>query len=260
MLNRYYPLVSVIVNNYALFSPHVTNSFCIRFFQWQGCTGVIACMLAEIILQMRLYALYSLDKRILVLMGSCFLLTSTASAVIMGSILSQITVSSFRLMPGLVFCVAGNIPDYSYAFWIPILAYESLLCGLALFRGFQTFRSSASPFRSGKYLVSILIRDSVLYFVVMFATYLTNLLVWIIASESVLEIPIGFSVAMSCVMGNRIILNVRKMNKILSHSDRSLPHRTLTSMNAQRSTVVWQGDRALSDIEMDRLRSLRAEA
>jgi hypothetical protein len=69
-------------------------------------------------------------------------------------------------MPGFAFCVARNTPDYFYAFWIPILAYESLLCGLALFRGFQTFQHSASPFRSGRYLVRILIRDSVLYFLV----------------------------------------------------------------------------------------------
>jgi hypothetical protein len=134
---------------------------------------------------MRLYALYSLDKRILLFMVGFFLVSSTASAVVIGSVLSQITgivypifgqfrsdwclhgvAFSFRPIPGLAVCVANNIPDYFYAFWIPILAYESLLCGLALFRGFQTFRSSASPFRSGKYLVRILIRDSVLYFLV----------------------------------------------------------------------------------------------
>ena len=73
---------------------------------------------------------------------------------------------AFRPLPDLIFCVPSRITTHFFAFWVPMLAYESLLCGLALFRGFQAFQSSTSPFRSGKYLVSILIRDSVLYFLV----------------------------------------------------------------------------------------------
>jgi hypothetical protein len=32
------------------------------------------------------------------------------------------------------------------------------------------------------------------------------------SQENLLEIPIGFSLAMSCVMGNRMVLNVREIN------------------------------------------------
>jgi hypothetical protein len=40
---------------------------------------------------MRIYALYSLNKKILALMVVCFAFASAASAVIMGTALSQIT-------------------------------------------------------------------------------------------------------------------------------------------------------------------------
>ncbi|KAJ8090747.1 hypothetical protein PM082_018313 [Marasmius tenuissimus] len=69
-----------------------------RFFQWQGWTGLLACMIAESILQMRLYALYSLNQRVLVMMVAAFLLTSAAAAAIMETVISNIfSVTAFTV-------------------------------------------------------------------------------------------------------------------------------------------------------------------
>ncbi|KAJ7050358.1 hypothetical protein C8F01DRAFT_1264234 [Mycena amicta] len=228
IINRYYTLISVCVNNYALFSPSLSDSVsihqvlalpsppdsqsysCLAFFRWQGWTGLIAFMIAEVILQMRLYALYYLNKKVLALMLSLFVLCSATSAAIMGTVLNGIS-STAHPIPDVTFCRPNNVPHYFFAFWLPVLLFESLLCVLALYRGFQTFRASVSLYQSGRHLVAILIRDSVLYFLVMFATYLTNLLVWLIARPSLLEVPVAFSVALSCCLGNRIVLNVREV-------------------------------------------------
>ncbi|KAJ8508721.1 hypothetical protein ONZ45_g9042 [Pleurotus djamor] len=185
--NRYYGLASVIMNNYGFFSPHLTD-------------------------EMRLYALYFLNKKVLAVMVSSFIISTALSAVVMGTILSGITAHA-HAVPGVLFCLPNKVGDHFFLFWIPVLCFESLLVGLALFRGFQAILSDGSLFRSGRALVNVLIRDSVLYFLVMFATYLTNMLVWIGAPQSLLEVPIGFSVAMSCVLGNRIILNVRRTTR-----------------------------------------------
>jgi hypothetical protein len=69
-----------------------------------------------------------------------------------------------HFIPGFTFCIPFGVPDYLYAFWIPILAFESLLCGMALFRGFQAFRYRQSVFQSGQHLVTLLLRDSIVYF------------------------------------------------------------------------------------------------
>jgi len=259
VINRYYTLLSVIINNYALFSPTLTDSFCLRFFHWQGWTGLIACMIAEVILQMRLYALYFLNKKVLALMVATFIVSSSSSAVIMGRVLSGISAVSHPL-PGVTFCVPIGVPDYFFAFWVPIIGFESLLCGLALYRGFQTFRASGSLFQSGRHLVAILIRDSVLYFFVMFATYFTNLLVWASASTNLLEIPIAFSVALSCCLGNRMILNVREVNREIEvskekeHSGESMKHQS-----RQTRSSFFSPAEQLTDIEMAQLRSMRAD-
>jgi hypothetical protein len=63
-------------------------------------------------------------------------------------------------------CSTQYLPRGIYRYWIPMLSYESLLCVLVLLQGFQRFRSDRSIFRSGKRLVSNLIRDSVIYFLV----------------------------------------------------------------------------------------------
>lgn len=62
-------------------------------------------------------------------------------------------------------CVPFGLPDNFYAFWIPMLISESVLCGLALFRGFKSYRPADNVLQSGRRIIEILVRDSVYYFV-----------------------------------------------------------------------------------------------
>ncbi|KAJ3871816.1 hypothetical protein F5051DRAFT_422693 [Lentinula edodes] len=257
IINRYYSLASVVANNYALFGTALTNSGCLRYYHWQGWTGLIACMIAETILQMRLYALYFLNKRILYLMVGSFILTSASAATIMSIAINQFQAET-HLLPGLP-CVALHVPSYFYSFWIPILAFETLLCILALIRGFRAHTESGYPVRSdsGKRLVSLLIRDSVCYYVVMFATYLTCLLVWVVNID-LLEVPIGFSIAFSCVLGNRVIFNVRKVNQEMKGSSETTTNDGTDKLDSLDDPEPLSD--TLTDFEMAQLRSLRAES
>ncbi|CCM01789.1 uncharacterized protein FIBRA_03856 [Fibroporia radiculosa] len=190
----------------------------LTWYRWQGWTGVITFVIAELILQLRLYALYLLDKRILIFMVTCSLAAAASSAAIMGSVLANITATAHPF-PGYSFCYASGISAHFYAFWIPMLVSESVLCGLALVRFMQSHRARSTLFMSGMRLVERLIRDSVFYFIVsemwrrrrMFATYLVNAIVFVVGTTAEVEIPVGFAVALSCILGNRLCLNVRGM-------------------------------------------------
>jgi len=216
--------------------------------QWQGWTGLVAFMVAEAILQIRIYALYSLSKKVLALMLIPYVVCSACSAWMIASELSSTAVTAVVPAEG-SFCLPSHIPRRFFRFWIPMLSFESLLCALALFQGFRTFRSDGSVFSSGRRLVSILIRDSILYFLVIFVTYLTCLLIWAIARRSLIEVPVGFSVSMACVLTNRMVLNVRKMSKgvgkIVQTYDNTSP------------SFFTPG--SLSEFEMEELRTMRAE-
>ncbi|KAI0330659.1 hypothetical protein GY45DRAFT_1250355 [Cubamyces sp. BRFM 1775] len=195
LLNRYYALCIVI---------------CLSWFKWQGWTGVITFVIAELILQLRLYALYFRDRRVLACMVSVCLGAAASSAYVMGSGLSHITSVAVTLPhTRSTVCVPSGLPGNFYAFWIPMLISESVLCGLALFRGFQSYRPGSNVFQSGRRIIEILVRDSLSYFVIIFATYLVNAILFLTRPGPEVEIPIGFAVALSVVMSNRLCLNVR---------------------------------------------------
>ncbi|EPQ50394.1 hypothetical protein GLOTRDRAFT_101775 [Gloeophyllum trabeum ATCC 11539] len=269
LTNRYYVLASVIFNNYVLFTTHLSDSFSVKWFRWQGTTGLLVSMIAEIILQLRLYALYHLNRRVLVLMCGAFLVSAGTAAVIMGMVLARISAHS-GLIPGLPFCIPVNVPSWFYTFWIPTLGFESLLCALALFRAFRDFRSRTSLFQSGRHIVKILIRDSVIYYLIMFATYFTNLVIFLTGNVGVLESGIGFAVTMSCVMGSRLCLNIRDVHHELEASTASQQqHLTQPSFvsggrsaygTASRGTnIVVSSTYALTEFELVELRNLRAQ-
>jgi hypothetical protein len=214
-LNRYYILFATVFNTYGLFTPLLSDSFCRRFLYWQGYTGLVACLFAEVILQMRIYALYLLNKKVLTFTVITCVLAMSSSAVIMARTLSRTQVFS-NLIPGEPFCVPlGISPDF-YSFWIPILVSETLLFGLALTRGVLSLRTGDSmvinhpggrltgsrrsfrwnySLKTGRTLIAMMVRDSVLYFFAMFAVYLTSLLIWIIGRVINSVLKFAFSVA-----------------------------------------------------------------
>ncbi|PPR05320.1 hypothetical protein CVT26_011579, partial [Gymnopilus dilepis] len=240
----------------------------VHLFRWQAWTGLVGCMLAEGILQIRIYALYSLNKWILVLLIACFVGSTATSAWIAATFLqaqsfrAKIAVSHYGTflalavtIPGGKFCVPFGISPHFYTYWIPMLAFETLLCVLAVFRGFQAFRSNGSLFQRGRQLVGILVRDSLMYFFVICVTYLTCLLFWTMAPTTLLEVPVGFTVAMSCVVASRVVLNVRQVSRDV---DSNLPTSQIPTSRAGYGTSFCSPGN-LTDFEMDQLRSMRAE-
>ncbi|KAF5345387.1 hypothetical protein D9757_013389 [Collybiopsis confluens] len=218
-------------------------------------------MIAETILQMRLYAMYFLDKKILCLMVGTFLLTSASAAAVINIAVNRMTaLSRVPLVPDMTLCIPMSIPPYIYAFWIPILAFETLLFVLAVLRGIQTYRQTGTTFQSNKRLVGLLVRDSIAYYAVMFATYLTCLLIFVF-NVQLLEVPIGFSIAFSCVLGNRVILNVRKVNEeVKSESGNTRLRGNMAFNKGSSGTNAEHESDTLTDFEMAQLRSLRAES
>ena len=129
-------------------------------------------------------------------MLTTFFLCSTISAYILFSVLSSVTGKAIHLLdltgwseispsntasafpiPGGNFCILRGVSRHFYAFWIPILFFEALLCTLAIIRGVQKYRSQGNLFRSGRQLVGILVRDSLMYFLMFVSISFVSFLV-----------------------------------------------------------------------------------
>jgi len=61
-------------------------------------------------------------------------------------------------------CQFTHLLANTYAIWIPELGFETILCGLVLFRGYETYKAEILFRDRGRLLLEIIIRDSVLYF------------------------------------------------------------------------------------------------
>ncbi|TFK47651.1 hypothetical protein OE88DRAFT_1665915 [Heliocybe sulcata] len=202
-------------------------------------------------------------------MCTAFIASISAAATIMGLVLMRVSANS-EPIPGIVFCLPLHAPSFFYAFWIPTLAFESLLCALALYRAFKDFRSRSTVFQSGRHIVKVLIRDSVIYYLIMFATYFANLVIFLTGTPGVLESGIGFSVTMSCVMGSRLCLNIRNVHHELEVSTASQAYNTQSQIQppglwqdksaVSRGTVHMVTDSyPLTEFELVELRNLRSE-
>ncbi|KDR81219.1 hypothetical protein GALMADRAFT_241762 [Galerina marginata CBS 339.88] len=211
LMNRYYVLAAVFFNLYVFFSPNITDTICTRYSHWEAWSGLVVFMPAHGILQIRIYALYSLNKKILALMLVFYITSSSVSAWILRTDLESLVVAALPILGG-KFCVPTKISSFS-SFWIPVLLFDFMLFSLAVIRGVGEYRSKGSSiFRGSRSLMNILIRDSVFYFLVIAITYLTCLQFWL-SAPLLVEAPLGFAPAMSSVLASRVLFNIRRASR-----------------------------------------------
>ncbi|KAJ3898266.1 hypothetical protein F5879DRAFT_927179 [Lentinula edodes] len=202
MISRYYSLiVTIAVNNYGRqstklntwgrMSSELTYSLFwrfkwfrmpdsldfqgIQFSHWQGWSGLITCMIVE----------------------KNFVINDSSTAAVW------------------VILTRGNFSNYCYAIWIPRLAFDTLLCILALIRGFQLAKDESSVFESstlpsGRILMKVLIRDCIGSYLILFTVYLTFLTIWS-KNTNLIETCFSLSVAFESIVGTRTILRIRKV-------------------------------------------------
>ena len=146
-----------------------------------------------VIAQLRIYAMYSCNKKLLAVMvaavalsfgvqgpillimvikaKSIFLLVSDTLPV-----LNFLLLPAFRLPPVHTGCYAVDPIPYLFPYWlswVPYLAYESFIFALAIYKSFSLARDQPET----PWLVYILLRDSIVFFGGIFSIVLVNCLV-----------------------------------------------------------------------------------
>ena len=85
-------------------------------------------------------------------------------------------------------CLLNNPSDHSWAYYVPMLIFESILFLLAIAKACQTARQE---WHTPKILV-VLLRDSVVYFGGVLAIILTNLVIIFTARVRFASLPPSF--------------------------------------------------------------------
>ncbi|KAF4609418.1 hypothetical protein D9613_012920 [Agrocybe pediades] len=227
VLNRYYLLALVLFNSYVLYNNGVTDEYnddfgtdrllpllcrCTRYYQWEGWTELAVCMLSQGILQIRTYALYLLNKKVLAILLAMYSAALFSSAYILVQCLKLIKVTATPI-PGGTFCVPTSRVQGFYAFWIPLFIFDCFLCALTIYRSFCEFKTSGSIVRRSRNILAVLLRDSVFYLVTIAVVYLISVIFWDREPLSLADAPTGFAPAISGILANRVVLNVRSTFK-----------------------------------------------
>jgi len=204
IVNRYFGLFTLIFNTMVFFNDSLTNEFCSGFLWWETTAAMITILNAEVILQIRLFAVYQCSGKLRVIMaGLCFLQILIAMLVISLGMPPGIA----RPARGVTGCYAGSaVGDTYFTTWLPPLLFETFLCFLMLYKWYRTYQDDdESP------LLSIIIRDSMLYYVTIFSVLLLNALVYSLAPQGILgELGSSWLVAVPCAVSSRLLLNMRE--------------------------------------------------
>ncbi|KAG9103575.1 hypothetical protein FRC06_009827 [Ceratobasidium sp. 370] len=165
----------------------------------------------KFIIQVRIAAMFSQDKRILVPMVLLFFAQAIGMAGIIGTGFEKMQAVN-EPVPGFRACALKGVPSRMYIYWATNLSFEAILFSLAVFKAWQNFtgRRGTRPSWSGPRILNILIRDSILYFSVIFVTYVMNLIAWSTGGGSLYQLAIALAIALRASMGSRLLLNVRE--------------------------------------------------
>ncbi|KAI0079549.1 hypothetical protein K474DRAFT_590296 [Panus rudis PR-1116 ss-1] len=155
------------------------------------------------ILQLRVYALYDRSRKILV-----FLLALCAAEVATMAVLVGVTIGHLEHLPIAstdTGCFYKGILSLSALFWVPGLIYEPVLFVLVAYKAWPRRRNGPRiP------LVTRIARDSLLYFVLVFAELLISTMVWARA-PTYINLVMPWSAALPSILGSRLLLNMREM-------------------------------------------------
>jgi len=209
---RYFGDALSILNLVAFLGKKVpTVNFCTRYFFIQGWLGILIVFLIQLMLQLRLYALYRRSRIILTFMIFGYVCEIVAMAVIMGYLAEYAKITN-NLLGALYICGDVKAPSFyrAYVIWLPVLVYDGLLCLLALWSGIDHWRSGHCAERLHlRCIADTLVVGNVAYFFsIILGTVIASVLgqyfgvTWAIVSQ-------GFPAPVETMAGCRLILSLR---------------------------------------------------
>jgi len=182
----------------------------------------------QVVLQLRIYALYGRSRNIAISMVTAFILEIITVTILLVMASVELTAMPEAVYETLTWCKPMDLPPWLIYFGVAVLIFETILSLLALFKTYQRVREVGSfPFTPTD-LLDLLLRDSNLYYVGILTVYSVNVSLWSNHMEIHLDLAAGFTVAIPAVLASRIMLNVRlahygsRMLSVLSPSDVSI--------------------------------------
>ncbi|KIP09995.1 hypothetical protein PHLGIDRAFT_280461 [Phlebiopsis gigantea 11061_1 CR5-6] len=134
-------------------------------------------------------------------------LSVVSSFVVLTLTVPKLTVIRFTFDPraDVDLCIPTHYRPYSWVCWLPFIILESTFFFLALGKGINLWLAKDEP---KPRLLVILLRDSTLAFGGVVVLFIPNLVLWVLARQTVRSMLIGTVPTVQSVIGSRILLNI----------------------------------------------------
>ncbi|KAG2139056.1 hypothetical protein DEU56DRAFT_333110 [Suillus clintonianus] len=203
-VNRYFALGAAILMTFLTFDVAPTWAMCSAnaFF------AVIALLLVaniEMILQLRLYALYAYDKRIVLPVSALFIMVFSGMMV-MAVVIYQYEKNHETQIFGAC-AILGSV-DWLYLFWVPMMGLDFVLVVLAGYKSLQHYFQVPDKSWSGARLMRTFARDSILYFLCNFLIYLFSTLLGKFGPAEYYQLGAITITVVPPVSANRLLINM----------------------------------------------------
>ncbi|KAJ6509129.1 hypothetical protein DFH09DRAFT_1050261 [Mycena vulgaris] len=237
---RYYSIALLlfdVIQIHVFARPGITNNnLCVAMDTIIRVVGAVSLWSVEIIMQLRVYAIYGCSKRI----------AAINLVLFAGSIVGFMWILIFNhsrradVIANVIHLPLPGCPSVhsgiEFAQWIPATVYEGILFGFALFK---TFQSTIVSLRkdSKMSLYTLLLRDNILYFFGITALLVFNNLM-VVSLTHIPWFSYGPFHAAVGIMTSRMLINLRKATSddvILPNSSPHTTRDTLESLRIQKS-------------------------
>ncbi|KAJ7076505.1 hypothetical protein B0H15DRAFT_864063 [Mycena belliarum] len=233
-LNRYlnfFSTLPVTVFNFVRFD----HAVCTKYAFFRQVLLVVQVVVVDLILSLRVYALYGLDRRILYMF---------ACATVIGMGITGWAISAQHnprdledySVPGCFLPLSVSSGTDLAAVWEALLAYDLLIFGTILFRTSQFWLRHRGSLSSPA-LMTLMQRDGALYFIAMTLANLSNIITFYLGGSFTKGGLSTFATTISVTMTSRLMLNLH-----------ALADRGLYSEAAFHSRVSDRADETLDTI------------
>jgi len=213
-LNRYFGLFLVVVEVGDSLIPISTTHLCNFSFQFEVYTALVAYLLAQAVMCIRVHALYSRSKFIFAFLLVLYIMQGAAMLGVEIAFDLSITIIG---IPALTACdtTTGTTPFWIFANWIPPIFFELILLSLTLYKAYEYYHMSSAPdARPQSDLMRVFVRDQICYFIaIVLAGTVTMFFQADPAESNLINIALNFTLAVPCIIGSRLLLNLKEVGE-----------------------------------------------
>ncbi|KAG2043443.1 hypothetical protein BDR03DRAFT_941408 [Suillus americanus] len=200
----------------AFMSQHTSKNFCLYFLNIQGWPSFCVLWAVQLILQLRVYALYRRSQTVLIAMAIGFTAEVIVMSICLGIGMAK-TTNTNEPLPNIRICAVMKAPPALAYVWLPDIVFGSFLFVLAARIGFKRGRFGFDIFRmERKDLVDALVYGNVHYFFCILAANAVNTGIWQGLGYNWFEAPEGFAAVIEVILGCRMVLD---LNSAVSDSE-----------------------------------------